>query len=260
MRLKQLLIAQRQLLLFRCQSFEVPDPGWPSFLFVLVITWLTGIGRYWDHPDASLFQHSGLGSVIYLLVMSTILYLVIAPAAPLRITWPMLFLFVGMTSLPGLLYAIPVEQFLSTETAAAMNLRFLLIVAVWRVLLLLYFCRMAAGLSRFGSLVTAILPLSTIMVLLAAFSLEHVTFDLMAGLNVNENAERTTAGLAASAATEAVGWSHSAVYGLSLISWFLFPTCFLVWLVLVIRKIRKKRRAAKAAKVKEGTSGGTTGS
>ena len=44
-------------------------------------------------------------------------------------------MFVGLTALPGWLYAVPVERFLPLDTAQAVNAGFLALVAAWRVAL-----------------------------------------------------------------------------------------------------------------------------
>lgn len=73
-------------------------------------------------------------------------------------------IFVGLTSLPAVLYAIPVETFMSSEGAGYANFIFLAVVAVWRVCLLCVFCSKVVGLSRWG---VTLLPLTGIMILLA---------------------------------------------------------------------------------------------
>ena len=57
-------------------------------------------------------------------------------------------IFVTLTSLPALLYAIPVEKFMALEYAQTANVLFLAVVASWRVALLIVFLKRAAGLTR----------------------------------------------------------------------------------------------------------------
>jgi hypothetical protein len=48
-------------LTFRHPSSEI-EAEWKAYLiFGLVLTWLAGVGRYWDSPRADLWQHLGLG-------------------------------------------------------------------------------------------------------------------------------------------------------------------------------------------------------
>src|SRR5687768_3351015 len=48
----------------------------------LLFTWVVGMGRWWDDPGAHLLQHLGLGSVIYVFVVSLFLWLIAAPLRP----------------------------------------------------------------------------------------------------------------------------------------------------------------------------------
>jgi hypothetical protein len=50
-------------------------------------------------------------------VLAAILYLVVKPLRPANWTYSSVLIFVGLTALPGLLYAIPVERFVSLEYA-----------------------------------------------------------------------------------------------------------------------------------------------
>src|SRR3712207_7552248 len=43
--------------------------------FGLACTWLVGVGRYWDNPRASLLQHLGVGSVVYVFALALLLWL-----------------------------------------------------------------------------------------------------------------------------------------------------------------------------------------
>ena len=97
-----------------------------------------------------------------------------------------LLLFVTLTSPPAVLYAIPVERFISFEAAQQVNVWFLAVVAVWRVALLAVYLMRVAGLSRFAVLVATLLPLTLIVATLTALNLEHVVFKIMAGLEDHE--------------------------------------------------------------------------
>lgn len=67
--------------------------------------------------------------------------------------WEML-TFVCLTSPPALLYAIPVDQFLSLEVARNINLIFLAVVAAWRVALLIFYLRRGLGISALLRLIS----------------------------------------------------------------------------------------------------------
>ncbi len=171
----------------RLLSFGRPSPALAAnprafLIFGLICTWLAGIGRYWDNPRAQLWQHLGLGSVAYVFCLALILWLVVWPLRPRQGSYERVLTFVTLTSPPALLYAIPVERFLTLSTAQSVNAVFLGVVATWRVALLFVFLRRAAGLSRVATVVAGLLPLVAIVVALVALNLEHVIFDLMAGI------------------------------------------------------------------------------
>ncbi len=172
---------------WRILTFRRPSPAiathWRWYLGVgLAVTWLAGIGRYWDSPRAHLAQHLGLGSLAYVFALAALLWIVIAPLKPPRWSFRQVLVFVTLCSPPALLYAIPVERFMSLEAAQAANAWFLAIVASWRVALLIVFLKRAAGLSVAATLVGTLLPLCCIIVALSILNLEHVVFSLMAGI------------------------------------------------------------------------------
>ncbi len=161
--------------------------------FGLAMTWLAGIGRYWDNPRAELWQHAGLGSVAYVFSLALVLWLLILPLRPRRWTYRNVLLFVCLTSPPALLYAIPVERFMSGEAALEINAWFLGIVASWRVALLLVFLKRDAGLRAWEAIVACLLPLALIVVSLALLNLEHVVFNLMGGIRAEDQSANDAA-------------------------------------------------------------------
>ena len=149
-----MLRTQFAFLAFRPIHVSVQQDFWRWFAFVLVITWLVGIGRYWDHPSADLWQYLGAGSVGYILCLSLLLHLVVWPLRPSNWTYRGVLIFVGLTSLPAMLYAIPIERVVDLKVAQSINAWFLGIVAIWRVALLLRYLTRSAQLS--WSLVTVV--------------------------------------------------------------------------------------------------------
>ncbi len=183
---RQILLDQLRLLAFRATSAG-PALRWRAYLaFGLAITWLAGVGRYWDNPRASLFQHVGLGSVTYVLVLALLLWVVVMPLRPQRWSYRSVLVFVTLTSLPALLYAVPVERFMPMQAAQQANIGFLAVVASWRVALLLVFLRRVARLSWAAVVVTGLLPLTMIVTALWMLNLDHVVFDLMGGLQPDQ--------------------------------------------------------------------------
>jgi len=95
----------------------------------LGLTWVVGVGRYWDNPRAEDLQRWGVGSVAYVFALSALLWLVGVGIKPVRWSYRNVLTFVTLTAPPGLLYAIPVERALSPDEARAVNLAFLAVVA-----------------------------------------------------------------------------------------------------------------------------------
>lgn len=159
----------------------------------LSTAWLAGIGRYWDNPRADIWQYAGLGSLAYVFILSLVLWLLIKPLRPENWSYKSVLIFVGMTSPPAILYAIPVEKLFTLETAQIINVWFLAVVAIWRVILLFLYLNRSAKLSGFTVIVAALLPLVIIVSLLTMLNLEHVVFRIMAGLTEGEKSANDAA-------------------------------------------------------------------
>lgn len=215
------------VLLFRAPSRRISDE-WQRFLaFGLGTTWLAGIGRYWDNPRAEWWQWLGLGSVVYVFLLAALLWLLNAPLRPARWTYRNVLVFVTLTSPPALLYAVPVERFMTLEAAQSANAWFLAVVAVWRLALLFWFLRRVAGLTGDAVTVGTLFPMTFVIVTLSALNLERAVFEFMAGLRRTE-----VPGTAADAA-------FAVVFQLSLLSVLLFPIFALYWLWLVAKARRR---------------------
>lgn len=188
----------------------------------LFVTWLAGMGRYWDNPKADWWQVAGLGSLIYVFVLAALLWLVVAPMRPARWRYRDVLLFLTMTSLPALLYATPVEMMMPLPMAQAVNSWFLAVVAGWRVILLVLFLKRAAGLRGFAIAVAALLPLAIIVTALGMLNLEHVVFNIMAG----------NGGPPPQSGNDT---AYSIVFLLTLLSMFALPVLIAAYLVLISR-------------------------
>ena len=225
--LKQILIDQCRFLFCREPSRNIAT-HWKQYLvFGVVITWLAGIGRYWDNPRAHLFQHLGLGSLAYILFLSGFMWLLFYPLKPRHWQYRNVLVFVSLCSLPALLYAIPVERFMPLETAQSVNAWFLAIVASWRVALLVVFLKRIAKLPSLTVAIAALLPIAIIIVGLSWLNLEHVIFNIMAG-----NDPDTLSGN---------DLSYSIVFLLSLFSALLLPVLLIAYGVLVYNARQTKR-------------------
>ena len=211
----------------RILTFRNPGPAirdhWRAYLaFGLVCTWLAGIGRYWDNPKASWWQHLGMGSLVYVFVLALLLYLLLKPLRPGNWSYRNILLFISLTALPALLYAIPVERFMSLPAAQSANAWFLGIVATWRVALLFVFLRRVANLSGVAIFVAVSLPLVVIVVALTVLNLEHVIFDIMAGIREHERSANDVA--------------YQIVFAISLYSMLAAPILIIAYAWLVIRR------------------------
>lgn len=171
-----------RLLTFRLTKEEFLQFDTRHLVFGLICTWIVGMGRWWDDPGANLLQHLGLGSIIYVFVLAAVLLLVAAPLRPDNLTYKSVLTFVTLTSLPALLYAIPVERFTELSIARSINVWFLAAVATWRLALLLFFLKRIAGLPIFASVVVSLLPIMAIVTTLTVLNLERAVFDIMGGL------------------------------------------------------------------------------
>ncbi len=216
-----------RLLTFRIAREEILNFGWQHLVFGLICTWLVGIGRYWDNPRAEFLQHLGIGSVVYIFVLSLFLWLTVLPLKTKDWTYFKVLTFVSLVSPPAILYAIPVQNFFNLETANTVNAIFLLVVAAWRVSLLLFFLRKFALLDWFSSVSAALFPLAFIVSALTILNLDRVVFDLMAGI-IEQTPNAAAYGI--------LGW-------MTLFSVFAFPVILICYVVAIIRNNSLQRNA-----------------
>jgi hypothetical protein len=179
--LKQFLLDEYRFLTLRAPSAAVREHSGAYLAFGLLLTWLAGVGRYWDSPDALPWQYAGLSSLIYVFLLALVIWTIVLPLGPRNWSYRNVLLFVSLTAPPALLYAIPVEIFFSSAVALALNGAFLAVVAVWRVALLFTFLRRVAGLDGVVIVVAALLPLALIVDGLALMNLEHLVYQTMIG-------------------------------------------------------------------------------
>ena len=222
-----MLRTQFAFLLFRPIQISLQRDFWRWFAFVFVVTWAAGIGRYWDHPSANSWQYAGVGSIAYIFCLSLLLYVIVWPLRPSNWTYRGVVVFVGLTSLPALLYAIPVERVVALTTAQSINAWFLGVVAVWRVALLIRYLLTAAKLHWFIVVTVSTLLLSGIVFALTLLNLEHVVFDLMAGIREEDASPNDSA--------------YLIVLGLAFFSLWAFPVALVLYLGAVIHRQRSKK-------------------
>ena len=170
-----------RLLTFKLTKDEMLQINWKHFTAGLIGTWIVGIGRYWDDEGASLLQHSGLGSVIYIFLLALFIWLIIKPFFIEKWSYFYVLTFISLTSFPAIFYAIPVERIYSISAANTINVWFLAIVAAWRLTLLYYFLKRFTDLSPGNILVVTLMPICLIITTLTILNLHRVVFDIMGG-------------------------------------------------------------------------------
>ncbi len=219
-------IFQDQISLLTFKKFK---PNFSEFkngyiLFGLLTAWLAGVGRYWDNPKAEVWQYLGLGSVVYCFFLALIIYLIIYPLKPKNWSYSNVLIFVSLTSLPALIYAIPVEKFTSLETAQLLNVIFLVVVALWRIILFVLYLKRSAGLNGWQIFVAAFLPIVLIINVLTFLNLEHAVLQIMAGLRDNIQTENDSA--------------YRILILITLLSYILLPILIVMygWFIYKIRK------------------------
>jgi hypothetical protein len=171
-----------RLLTFRLTRDEMLQLNWRHFLAGLLGTWIVGMGRYWDHKNASLLQHLGFGSIIYIFILAGFIWLIVKPYFVEDWNYLTVVTFIGLTSFPAILYAIPVEKYYPIQTADSINAYFLLVVAIWRLCLLYYFLKKFTRLG-IGSIFTiTLMPICLIITTLSELNLDHVVYNIMSGI------------------------------------------------------------------------------
>ncbi len=177
---KECFRLQFRIVTFRATAEELFNIGWKHLPFGLFWALLAGIGRAWDNPTAAAILRSGMPSVAYVFALSLFLWLFIAPLKPEQWRYSRVLAFVGLTALPGVLYAVPLELMLSPDDAIIGNSFLLLIVASWRVALLTWFL-WKSRFGRWGTATAVCLPLSLIILGLVATDHLVKTFAVMGG-------------------------------------------------------------------------------
>ncbi|SFV71515.1 hypothetical protein MNB_SV-13-1348 [hydrothermal vent metagenome] len=185
-KIKELFKTELKLLSFKSVKIDIETSGNYYFFFGLVMTWLAGIGRHWDNPRAEIWQYFGLSSVMYVFILAFIIWILIKPLKPQNWSYKGVLIFVMLTSPTAFFYAIPVERYFSMDTAQTMNVWFLLLVALWRVILFFLYLKRVAKLKSIVIVTAMLLPLVLIVSTLTALNLEHVVFRLMAGITEEE--------------------------------------------------------------------------
>lgn len=193
----------------------------------LVFTWIVGMGRWWDDPNAIVLQRFGVGSVVYVFVLSLMLWFDAKLLCREEgFTYGVVLTYVTMTSPPAILYTIPVELWNDGSGTAIWNSTFLGVVATWRVAMLVRFYRLF-GLTRLETLAATGAPLSALVLALGCSGTATAVASSMGGYR--DEGARVAAELASMAMI--VGFVGCVVLG---------P----VYLVIVVRRRRERNECS----------------
>jgi hypothetical protein len=221
--MKESVLKNLKLVTFLISKDELSKLNRADLYVGLFFTWIVGMGRYWDDPNAEVLQHWGVGSIVYVFVLAGLLWLMLKPFKISDWRYERLATFVSMTSIPAIFYAIPVERFFELSTANNINAYFLAVVAFWRVALLLFFLMRSAELSIVPSVVGTFLPITFIVSFLTLANLERAVFDIMGGMR-----DKT---------------SHDTAYQIlvmiTMISMALFVPLLIAYIVICFKKRKK---------------------
>lgn len=160
-----------------------PSKHWRAYLLTgVAITWIVGFGRYWDDAEAPLLLRSGVTSIFYALALSGFIWLLVLGLKPDLWSYRNVLLMVMMTALPGVIYAVPVEMFLDAESAGAINMFFLAIVAAWRMALYYTFLLRVTKLPVYPRLIAWLLPPGIIVAVLGFYGAMYAIAAGMGGV------------------------------------------------------------------------------
>lgn len=148
-------------------------------------TWIVGIARNWDYPDAPDFARMGLGSLAYILLLSLVIFLMAWPISYEKRNYWHVLTCVSMTAAPGLIYGVPVEKFVSIEAAQGANVAFLAVVATWRVGLAIHYLLRGCQNSALAVASILMLPISLVVIGLVQTGRAGYVIEIMGGLNRN---------------------------------------------------------------------------
>ena len=195
--MKAALIDMADVLLLRIKTDRIRGFGWWHLFFGLAVTWLVGVGRWWDDPAADPVRLTGVGSIVYVLFLSTFIYLVARPMvsadAPLKNYWRVI-IAVTLTAAPAALYAFPIEQFGSPNLHLNYNTAALLIVSTWRVMMFYRLLREGGCMEKEQTWAVMLVVISVILGVLGFFGVLGAVANSMGGFR--DAAEERGAALA----------------------------------------------------------------
>lgn len=188
-----------RFLTFRASREELQNLSWSHLAVGFFFVWLAGVARNWDNPKAEFLQHLGVGSLVYVFALATLMTLILAPFFRER-DWTVYrraLTVICLTAPPALFYAIPVEMWMSASAARTANYSLLAIVATWRVALWMFYLRRGASFSWPRVLACTLLALSVIVGIVGLFGVLANVGDIMGGVRnpVQAQSERVASAL-----------------------------------------------------------------
>ncbi|WOO43718.1 hypothetical protein [Rubellicoccus peritrichatus] len=224
-------------LTFQSTTEELNQLDRKHLIVGLIGVWIVGIGRYWDHPSASVAQYLGLGSVIYVFCLALVFWIIIKPLRVPQCTYINLLSLICLTSFPAILYAIPVERFTSISTAISLNVWFLAIVALWRVSLMFVYVRRAYQVSYWLCILILLLPIMGIVASLLILNLEQAVFEIMGGLRESEPEQTSNDG------------AYAVVFLLAALSYMGFIPILICYLITMVFRWQDRESVFKKDKI-----------
>lgn len=226
MNFKQATRTLFRILGFSAKREEIEANAAPLLIVALVITWIVGLGRWWDDPrEVPIFVRMGFGSVLYVLSLAAALWMVAYPITLDRMGYRSFLAFVAATSLPGLVYAVPIEQLAGDNAASTYNLNALGFVSLYRVSLLVWFYWKILEIDFGNAVVATLLPISGIVLALTGMGHGARVMDIMGGLRDR---------MPKSAMEEVIGL-------LGCLAWVVGPVCLLIYLVVAFSVSASRR-------------------
>lgn len=193
LRIKTALRSIGRILTFRATCGDIENDVWPLLLIGVLLTWAVGFGRWWDDPrELPYFARMGFGSVLYVFVLSGLLWVISYPLAKEKVGYADFAAFVAATSVPGFVYALPIEAISASSTASFYNIAALVFVSAYRVSLLLWFLSKILDMKHWRATVCAFLPISGITFFISLADFGDKIVNMMGGFrgNVSQTASQ----------------------------------------------------------------------
>ncbi len=218
--MKEVMANVFRFVTFRSRSEDFEKWDWRHFVVGFTGTWAVGIARNWDYPSAPFFATLGLASIAYIFILSLVLFVFAWPVSSTKRNYWHVLTMVSLTSFPGLIYGIPVEQFLDGGLAQQANLWFLIVVASWRVGLAIFYFIRGADCSLLTALATLGTPIFAIILSLIGTGRAGYVMEIMGGMNRDSSGPQYQV--------------DSAIAMLGCFSYILSLPAFVVYIVAVI--------------------------